>query len=61
MKSCFTKRLEINCTGYLDKNCDDEYVVVVEEKDNTTEYLVEDLLRQMVGSEICIKSSSVED
>lgn len=60
MKHCFTKTLDISCCGYLDKNVDDEYVIIVEGKDKTEEYLVSDLLRQMYGSEVCFKSASVE-
>lgn len=60
MKHCFTKTLDIACCGYLDKNVDDEYVIIVEGKDKTEEYLVSDLLRQMYGSEVCLKSASAE-
>lgn len=58
-KQMYAKNKTISIVGNLDKNDNDEYIVTVESKDSFTEYYLMDIIEDMVGTEISLKS--VED
>ncbi len=61
LTSKYEKKTCIECSGTLDKNSDDEYVITVENKDDITQYRVNDLLKEMCGSIVSFKSENHED
>lgn len=56
MKNKFEKTMVIDAVGTLDRNDNDELVLSVEEKDNFQTINLEELLNQLTGTEVQIKS-----
>jgi hypothetical protein len=56
MKNIYEKSVITNCIGKLDKDEMDRYVINVETKDYSDTILVSDLLDEMLGTEIQLKS-----
>jgi hypothetical protein len=56
MKNIYEKSVITNCIGTLDKDEMDRYVINVETKDYSYTILVSDLLDEMLGTEIQLKS-----
>jgi hypothetical protein len=56
MKQIYENKKVIKLIGRLMKNDDDEYIVVVENKDDTEEYLLNDILDEMTESVISLTS-----
>lgn len=55
-KQIFEKKKVVNLVGVLEKNDDGEYVVVVEDKDSFTQYDLSEVLDEILGSIIFLKS-----
>lgn len=56
MKNKFEKTMVIDAVGTLDRNDNGELVLSVEEKDNFQTINLEELLNQLTGTEVQIKS-----
>lgn len=56
MKNKFEKTMIIDAVGTLDRNDNGELVLSVEEKDNFQTINLEELLNQLTGTEVQIKS-----
>lgn len=56
MKNKFDKTIVIDAVGTLDRDENGELILSVEEKDNFQTIKVEELLEQLTGTEVQIKS-----
>lgn len=56
MKNKFDKTMVIDAVGTLDRDDNGELILSVEEKDNFQTIKVEELLEQLTGTEVQIKS-----
>ena len=57
-KHMISKAMNIKIVGILDKNEEGKYIVTVENKDvGLTEYDLDEILKEMVGTEISITST----
>ena len=57
-KHMISKAMNIKIVGILDKNEEDKYIVTVENKDvGLTEYDLDEILKEMLGTEISITST----
>lgn len=56
MKNKFDKTMVIDAVGTLDRDENGELILSVEEKDNFQTIKVEELLEQLTGTEVQIKS-----
>lgn len=56
MKNKFEKTMVIDAVGTLDRNDNGELILSVEEKDNFQTINLEELLNQLTGTEVQIKS-----
>ena len=57
-KHMISKAMNIKIVGILDKNEEGKYIVTVENKDvGLTEYDLDEILKEMLGTEISITSS----
>lgn len=55
-KNCYIEQNIIKLIGTLDKNENGEYICVVEDKNSVEEYLINDILNKMIGTEISLQS-----
>jgi hypothetical protein len=55
-KQKYEKKKVISIVGTLDKNEDDRYIVIVEDKDSFQEYDLADILEELQGSVISLTS-----
>lgn len=56
-KHMISKTINIKLVGILDKNEDGKYIVTVENKDEgITEYNLDEVLKEMLGTEVSITS-----
>lgn len=55
-KQIFEKKKVVNLVGVLEKNDDGEYIVVVEDKDSFKQYDLSEVLDEILGSVIFLKS-----
>ena len=57
-KHMISKAMNIKIVGILDKNEEGKYIVTVENKDvGLTEYDLDEILKEMLGTEISITST----
>ena len=57
-KHMISKAMNIKIVGILDKNEEGKYIVAVENKDvGLTEYDLDEILKEMLGTEISITST----
>ena len=56
MKAKFEKTVVLDAIGNLDKDDNGKYILVVEEKDDVQVYALDDILRDIVGTQVQIKS-----
>lgn len=56
MKNVYEKSVITNCIGTLDKDENDEYVINIETKEYSESVPVKELLEDMLGTEIQLKS-----
>lgn len=57
-KHMISKAMNIKIVGILDKNEEGKYIVTVENKDvGLTEYDLDEILKEMLGTEISIAST----
>lgn len=59
MKNKFDKTMVIDAVGTLDRDENGELILSVEEKDNFQTIKVEELLEQLTGTEVQIKSVAI--
>ena len=57
-KQKYERKESITICGMLDVDDDGQYVVTVEDKDNSTEYELKSILDSMVGSVVTFSSES---
>lgn len=55
-KQIFERKQVVKLVGRLDKDDDGKFVVTVEDKDRVTEYDLDDILNNVLGSVISLQS-----
>lgn len=56
MKAKFEKTVVLDAIGVLDKDDAGRYVLVVEDKDDVQTYALDDILKDIAGTQVQIKS-----
>jgi hypothetical protein len=56
MKAKFEKTVVLDAIGMLDKDESGRYVLVVEDKDDVQTYALDDILKDIAGTQVQIKS-----
>jgi hypothetical protein len=56
MKAKFEKTVVLDAIGMLDKDESGRYVLIVEDKDDVQTYALDDILKDIAGTQVQIKS-----
>ena len=56
MKAKFEKTVVLDAIGMLDKDESGRYILVVEDKDDVQTYALDDILKDIAGTQVQIKS-----